>query len=70
VKSIVLCLVGSAAMHNMNAENKACVFACLLVTRERVGQSSPNFQGSSRAPMGLFKVHKVGIRVVGRRGHD
>jgi len=31
-----------------------CLFVCPLKTREWVGRLSPNFEGSSRAPLGWF----------------
>jgi len=33
-----------------------CLYVCLLLTWEWEGQLPPNFQGSSRAPRGWFKV--------------
>jgi len=35
-----------------------CLFVCPVLTRERVGRLSQNFQGSSRVPWRKFSVQK------------
>jgi len=39
-----------------------CLSVCPLITREWVGQLSPNFQVSSRAPGNGFRHRKIGGR--------
>jgi len=45
------------------------VCVCLLITEERVGRLSPNFQGGSRVSWGWFSAQKIGgknLEIMGR----